>query len=304
MELKWIEDFLVLARTNNFTRAAEERNVTQSAFSRRIRALEMWLGQALIDRSTYPTRLTREGIIFKGIAEGVFSSLDDVRNDFHNRRPENVLTIATQHTLSLHFVPKWLSRMPPKVSNHRFRMLPGNFHDCVESINGGNCDLLVSFAHPGAPIELDPADFMQCVLGRDRMIPISAPGKDGNPIHRLPGKPREKTKFLAYDQGSFLGRALAYDLRDRNRTVHLDRRFENSLAESLKTMALESHGLAWIPYSCMAQELQDHRLVRAGNEAWDVALDVILYRPANNVNSAVRDIWDFARSDQVAPNPA
>src|SRR3546814_7081942 len=53
MELKWLEDFVSLANTGNFSRSAEERNVTQPAFSRRIKALELWLGAPLVDRSTY-----------------------------------------------------------------------------------------------------------------------------------------------------------------------------------------------------------------------------------------------------------
>ena len=40
MELIWFEDYLALAQTLNFSKAAELRHVTQPAFSRRIRALE------------------------------------------------------------------------------------------------------------------------------------------------------------------------------------------------------------------------------------------------------------------------
>ena len=53
MNLIWLEDFLALASTGNFSRA-EERHMTQPAFSRRIRALEEWLGVVLIDRTTHP----------------------------------------------------------------------------------------------------------------------------------------------------------------------------------------------------------------------------------------------------------
>lgn len=45
MDIKWIEDFLVLAEQGSFTKAAETRFVTQPAFSRRIRSLETWLGE-------------------------------------------------------------------------------------------------------------------------------------------------------------------------------------------------------------------------------------------------------------------
>ena len=52
MELKWLEDFVSLAETLNFSRSADERSVTQPAFSRRIRSLETWLGADLDDRRT------------------------------------------------------------------------------------------------------------------------------------------------------------------------------------------------------------------------------------------------------------
>ena len=61
MELRWLQDFLMVAETGNFTRAAERRNTSQAAFSRRIKSLEAWLGFDLIDRSVYPTQLTAAG---------------------------------------------------------------------------------------------------------------------------------------------------------------------------------------------------------------------------------------------------
>ncbi|MFL5159126.1 MAG: LysR family transcriptional regulator, partial [Microvirga sp.] len=59
MEIKWLEDFISLANTLSFSRAAEERHVTQSAFSRRIKQLETWLGVPLVDRATFPAHLTQ-----------------------------------------------------------------------------------------------------------------------------------------------------------------------------------------------------------------------------------------------------
>jgi len=44
MNLSWLDDFAALAASGNFSRAADERHMTQPAFSRRVRALEEWLG--------------------------------------------------------------------------------------------------------------------------------------------------------------------------------------------------------------------------------------------------------------------
>ena len=51
LNLSWLDDFMALAASGNFSRAAEERHMTQPAFSRRVRALEEWLGVDLFDRS-------------------------------------------------------------------------------------------------------------------------------------------------------------------------------------------------------------------------------------------------------------
>lgn len=56
MDLRHLEDFVSLCGTRSFSRSAVARHVTQSAFSRRIQALEVWLGAPLVDRSTYPTK--------------------------------------------------------------------------------------------------------------------------------------------------------------------------------------------------------------------------------------------------------
>src|SRR5437870_7840648 len=79
MELKWLEDFLSLVETRSFSRSAELRHVTQPAFSRRIRALETWLGADLIDRTSYPTRLTPAGDTFKTQAAAILAHINNAR---------------------------------------------------------------------------------------------------------------------------------------------------------------------------------------------------------------------------------
>lgn len=90
MEIKWIQDFLSLAKTRSFSRSAEERNVTQPALSRRIRALEAWLGTELVDRSTYPTRLTPAGKLFHDQAEVLLRQLLDIRTLLQQMGQQNL----------------------------------------------------------------------------------------------------------------------------------------------------------------------------------------------------------------------
>ena len=79
METKWLEDFVSLAETRSFSRSARLRHVTQPAFSRRIQALEAWAGADLVDRSSYPTRLTAAGETLYARALELLQSLEATR---------------------------------------------------------------------------------------------------------------------------------------------------------------------------------------------------------------------------------
>lgn len=61
IETKWLYDFLTLEKCRNFSQAAIIRNVSQPAFSRRIRALEHAVGvNCLTGRShrySFPNRV-------------------------------------------------------------------------------------------------------------------------------------------------------------------------------------------------------------------------------------------------------
>src|SRR6201987_3045750 len=71
MDLNWLEDFLAIAEDGGFSRAAERPHVTQPALSRRIKALEEWLGTPLFERSSHTLTLTAAGTTFRLISEDV-----------------------------------------------------------------------------------------------------------------------------------------------------------------------------------------------------------------------------------------
>ena len=110
MNLTWLDDFLALAASGNFSRAAEERHMTQPAFSRRIRALEAWLGTELFDRSSQPARLTATGEWFRGTAETLLARVARLPHEAQAVADTQsaTLRLAATHALSFTFLPGWL----------------------------------------------------------------------------------------------------------------------------------------------------------------------------------------------------
>ena len=75
MELRVLNYFLVIAREENFTRAAEQLHITQPTLSRQIAGLEQELGVKLFVRSNHPILLTEDGMILRRRAQEILSLL-------------------------------------------------------------------------------------------------------------------------------------------------------------------------------------------------------------------------------------
>jgi DNA-binding transcriptional LysR family regulator len=80
MEIRWLEDFMALARTRHFSRAAEQQHVSQPTFSRRIRLLEEAMGTTLVNRQTLPLSLTPAGEAFVALCERVTRDVRETKD--------------------------------------------------------------------------------------------------------------------------------------------------------------------------------------------------------------------------------
>ena len=76
--LHQLECFVIYGRVKNFSQAAKEANITQSAFSAQMKKLEEILGIALIHRSNRGSCLTEAGENFLGKAQAYVDGLHEI----------------------------------------------------------------------------------------------------------------------------------------------------------------------------------------------------------------------------------
>ena len=200
MEMKWLEDFLSVAETGSFTRSAQARYLTQPALSRRIRSLEQWLGTNLIDRSSYPTRLTPAGELFRGQAIVILEQLNSARALMRRERQDQqrALRFALPHALSLNFMPQWLTSVQRQFGDFPTQVVAGNVHDAVLSFVEGNSDLLICYHHPAQPVELNAKEYPFLRLGTDWVRAYTRCNHVREPLHALPGTPEDPIPLLNY----------------------------------------------------------------------------------------------------------
>jgi DNA-binding transcriptional LysR family regulator len=308
METKWLEDFTSLAETRSFSRSAELRHITQPAFSRRIQSLEAWLGADLIDRTSYPTRLTTAGEVFYAQAIDMLGQINNARALLGGQRPATHSTIdfAVPHTLSLTYMPKWITGLEPGFGRINARLIALNVHDAVMTMVDGGCDLLLCYHHPRQPVQLDAGRYDMLVLGHEWLRPYARCDKAGVPQLQLPGTPQQPLPFLSYTSNAYFGRMVELILSDGKRVLHLHKRYETDMAEGLKMMALEGHGLAFLPESAVRGEVRHKHLALAdgGHADCAVELEIRLYRerPAGQRpgKQVVGRLWDYLAAQQGA----
>ena len=82
MEIRTLRYFLMTAREENMTRAAELLHVTQPTLSKAMKSLEDELGRKLFTRHSFSIRLTDEGVLLRDRAEDLVSMADKIEQEF------------------------------------------------------------------------------------------------------------------------------------------------------------------------------------------------------------------------------
>jgi LysR family transcriptional regulator, hypochlorite-specific transcription factor HypT len=300
METKWFEDFVSLAETRSFSRSAQLRHVTQPAFSRRIQSLEAWAGIDLVDRSSYPTRLTAAGETLLAQALEILGSLQTTRNMMrgHKAAGHDMIEFAVPHSLAFTFFPQWVMDLRKSFGEMKSRLIALNVHDAVMHLTEGSCDLLLAYHHPSQPLQLNPERYEMLSLGHETLIAYAKADASGKPMFSLPAAPGRTVRFLSYASGAYLGRLVEVITKLSPEPLHLDPIYETDMAEGLKAMALEGHGLAFLPSTSVRKELKSKRLVRAAPPGMhELAMEIRIYREkpevARHRKQGAAALWDF-----------
>jgi DNA-binding transcriptional LysR family regulator len=292
LDLDWLEDFLALADCGNFSRAAELRAIAQPAFSRHIKALEEWVGVALVDRSAHPVSLTEAG---KRLQPAVQTVLEDLMAARLAARAVDGLAaqrlrFAATHVLSLRYFPDWLGAIEARITLGPIEVVSDNMAACEELMLQRKVQFLLCHSHPSVPSRLDDSQFMSTRIGEDVLMPVTSSQLASDVDWQLGGSARVDLPVLAYSEASGLGRIMRALLPSAFEPPH-HTVFTAHHAELLKAMVLEGKGIAWLPHSLIDRHLRDGRLRVAGGTPWQVPLDIRLFRRRAALGAAADTFW-------------
>ena len=295
MDHKWLDDFLVLARERNFSKAAALRHVTQPQFSRRVRALELWAGAELVNRASVPISLTPAGDTLLAAARTSSHALADARERIARLQGGGSwTTLFTGRTLSRTVVPPLLAKVRKQLGDIPVRLMTGSIHDGAIALEQGGADFLLSFAHPRLALSLDDQQFEGMTLAHDALVAVSRPSSSGKAQHGLPGTASKPVKALSFAPQLALAQILQDGLSRSRQPFHLQVITESDFAESLHEQALQGAGMAWLPHALVAADLKAGRLVLAaasGPLAEPIRYEIRMYRSRQARKPHLQKIW-------------
>ncbi|MBC7185166.1 MAG: LysR family transcriptional regulator, partial [Marinobacter sp.] len=296
MEVRWLEDFLALARTRHFSRAAELQHVSQPTFSRRIKLLEEAMGSTLINRQTLPLTLTPAGDLFLELCERVTREVRDTKDRIAALEAEASTRISVGSTQGLfsHFYQGWATdagiadRL--QLNLKATSWVGEQFLDALEN---GDCDLVLCYWHQDLPwggrLTADSFDWL--VLAREALVPVSVADEQGRPRFPLPGTSEQPVPLIGYHSRGFLQSAIEGHLVRERLAANLLPLNENTQSASIKALVKQGFGMGWLPQRMTEKSEQFGSLVRAGDECWDVPLEIRLIRLRDARSEDLLTLW-------------
>lgn len=143
MELRVLKYFLMVAREENITRAAELLHITQPTLSRQLMQLEEQLGTKLFVRGKHNIYLTDDGMLLKKRAQDIVELADKTEKEFTDRNEElaGEIVFGCGETRSINELASIMSSFKSVNSMIQYEMYTANADEIKERIDRGLIDI-------------------------------------------------------------------------------------------------------------------------------------------------------------------
>lgn len=160
MEIRVLRYFLMVAREENITRAAELLHITQPTLSRQLMQLEEELGTKLFQRSKHNIYLTEDGMLLKKRAQDIVTLAERTQKEFSSKGEETLsgeIFIGSGETRSVHDLAKVITSFQKEYPLVQFDLYTANADDIKERLDKGLADLGIL----SEPVDISKYNFMR-----------------------------------------------------------------------------------------------------------------------------------------------
>jgi DNA-binding transcriptional LysR family regulator len=255
MQIESLKVFCDLAETKSFTKAAQINNVTQSAVSQTISALERRFSSLLIERSKKNFRLTPEGDVFYDYSKRILQTCDALHSKL--QEIENVISgdirVATIYSIGLHVLPPYVKKFLKDYPTVNVHVEYRRDNQVYENVLGNVVDLgLVAYPTRDARLEIVP-------IRKDTLVLICHPQHEFAKRKSIKVKALNGQRFINFESDIPTRKVLDKIFKEHRITVQQVMQFDN--IETVKRAVEIDSGVAIVPQETINEEVATQTLV-------------------------------------------
>lgn len=146
MDIPLLRCFLSAAYANNFSKAAVENNISQSSFSKKIKALEEELHVKLFDRNNSKTVLTEAGECFFKHAKLILDAYQTMERDLSTyvTNGKSIISIATIPITTQYNITAYLAEFKMNNPKTDFHVVEAESDVVLSSLHNSKCTFAIT----------------------------------------------------------------------------------------------------------------------------------------------------------------
>ena len=255
MHIQNFKTFCDLVETQSFSKAARLNEVTQSAVSQQLKAMEVYYDMLIIDRNQKKFRLTQQGTTLYKTFKEILTLYERLNCEIQEMRNvvSGTIQISTVNSIGLHELPPYLTSFMQEFPSVNTRVEYRRANLVYEDVIHGTADLgLVAFPVKNKELTIIPFATDELIVAMNPEHPLAK--KDILSIEELKG-----VNFIAFEKDIPTRKATDEILRNADIEVSIAMEFDN--VETVKRALEINAGVAIIPKNTASNEVQRNQLV-------------------------------------------
>ena len=255
MHIQNFKTFCDLVETQSFSKAARLNEVTQSAVSQQLKAMENYYDMLIIDRNQKKFRLTQQGTTLYNTFKEILSLYERLSCEIQEMRSvvSGSIQISTVNSIGLHELPPYLKSFMQEFPSVNARVEYRRANLVYEDVLHGNADLgLVAFPVKHKELTIIPFATDELIVAMNPNHPLAS--QESLTIEEL-----KDVEFIAFEKDIPTRKATDDILRKAEVEVSIVMEFDN--VETVKRALEINAGVAIIPKNTVANETERKQLV-------------------------------------------
>jgi len=292
LDLHLLVQFVVLARTKNFTRAAEELHLSQSALSRAIQKLEDQLGQPLFERKPREIVLTDLGGLLLDRAKEILKLMEDTFSELSEAGKRGRVRLGAIPTIAPYFLPTLLASFAKKHPEISVIVQEDTTDMLIKRCSHGEIDLaLLALPVITRQLDIEPLFDEELLL----LLPL------GHPLEaekKITAESVDGYPFVMLNEAHCLSENIASFCRKQSvQPVTIERTSQLATVQELVSL---NHGVSIVPEMARKIDTSTQRSYRSFTSTKPSRTIAMMWNPDRFLSKSTKTLMDHLRHQRKA----